>query len=797
MSASVMMPSETSSGAPAAPAAAGAMAGLLNGTVPAAQLPDNGDMKVINGEQVATPDMAAMDQLKVWIEAVNIADDLGEDECARIAVQVIRDYHMDEETRAEWFDKYNKWLKFAMQMTEAKTYPWPGASNVIYPMITTASIQFAARAYPAIIMDKDVVKGTIQGPDDGVPMVDPRTGQPAMQQGPDGQPAPVWKIPPGIKKQRADRIGQHMSWQLLEEQEEWEPQTDAMLLILPIVGCMFRKTYFDPGSGRNVSETVTAADLCIDYKAKSFERAPRVSEIVRLYPYEIEEKIRAGIFLENEYGMDTDAGQDDDAICTFIEQHRRWDLDDDGYPEPYIITVARDSGKMARIKAAYDFDGVMIGKRDGEIKKIEAIAYYTKFGFIPAPDGGVYDIGFGHLLFPINEAVNSTLNQLFDAGHLANAGGGFIGSGLSMNTGAVRFQIGEYKPVNTNGGTIRDNVFPIPFAGPNPVLFSLLQFLVEAGKEVAAVKDVMVGDLPGDNTSGVATLAMIEQGLSVFSAIYKRIHRSLKLEFKKLFRLNRLYLPVESGYLRGTEWRQITQADYEAGAGVQPVSDPKMVTDMQKLGRAQFLMQFKDDPWFKAREIRLAMLDAALFADAENMLVQQPAPNPEMGAQVAQMQLEKEALDLKHLELNIRQANEQAERENSRRKTETEGIRSLAQAINQLSQAAKNDHEVNQAWYAAHLKTLQLQMDALNAAADAGAGPANNAAGASAGGVGQPLGASVAAHAGGPNVGPMGAGSGAGVGGATGADGAGMAGVATPSSQPGVSAVSFGLPAQQ
>lgn len=732
----------------------GTQAGLMAGTAldglaglppPVLPPPGTGDMAIAEDAEdgaSAGPDMERADQLKAWIESPNIAEELDEELLREAAARVLDEYRLDEQSRGEWLDKYDKWLDFAMQVAEQKTYPWPMASNVIFPLITAAALQFHARAYPAVIKDKDVVKGSIAGSDKGDPLIDPRTGQQATQPGPDGQPIPMWKVPPGAKATRAEKIGEHMSWQLLEEQEEWEPQTDQLLLVLPIVGCMFRKNYFDPGLQRNMSETVTARNVVVNYKAKSFETAPRVSEIIEKYPYEIEEAIRAEIFIDQDYGMDNDAGMDEDGKCTFIEQHRRWDLDGDGYAEPYIITVARDSGKLARWRAGYDMETVTFSRKDHKIRKIEAVKFFTKYGFVPSPDGGIYDVGFGHLLWPINEAINTTLNQLFDAGHLANAGGGFIGSGLSMNTGAVRFQLGEYKPVNTSGGSIRDNVFPIPFPGPNAVLFELLQFLVASAKEVAAIKDVLIGDLPGDNTSGIATLAMIEQGLAVFSAIYKRIYRSLKSDFKKLFRLNRIYLPVNAGYTRGSEWKEITQADYQAGAGVQPVADPRMVTDMQALGQAQFLMQLKDDPWFDGREIRVRMLRATQISEPEKLVKDSQPPNPEAAAQVAKMSLEKEALDLKKLELMIRQSNEEAERANARRKAETEGIERLSRSILNLAQAKKADAEADLGWYDRHIDAIKIQLEHLNAQADAdvpgsGAGAgATNAGGAAATGGG-------------------------------------------------------------
>ena len=663
------------------------------------------------GREGANRELA--DQLMRWIKMPNIAEDqsIPEDTLNTIANRVKQDYDLDEESRAEWKSAYEKWLDQAMQIAEEKSYPWPGASNVRYPLLTNAAIQFAARAYPSIVRDRNVVKGTVIGDDKGEPVIDPNTGQQAQMPGPGGQMQPVWKVPPGAKATRADNIGRHMSWQLLDEQEEWEPQTDRMLIVLPIVGTMFRKSYFDPGMQRNMSETVTALNLCINYKAKSFETAPRVTEIIDLYPHEIEEKIRAGIFIDQFYGENFDAGQDQEAVVTFLEQHRRWDLDGDGYTEPYIITIARDSCKLARIRAAYDEETVFFSAVDHRIRKIDPVKYYTKYGFIPNPMSNVYDVGFGHLLNPINEAINTTLNQMFDAGHLANAGGGFIGSGLSINTGAVRFQIGEYKVVNGLGGSIRDSILPLPFSGPNPVLFSLLQFLMEAGKQIAAVKDVLSGDLPGDNVSAVTTMAVIEQGLKVFTAIHQRIHRALKSEFKKLFRLNRIYLPVQTGYRMGDVWHEITQADYQAGAGIEPVSDPRMITDMQRLGRAQFLMQFMNDPWFNGREIRRRILEASLIDNSDALMVEQPPADPQ--AMAAQADLK-----LREAELQIRAAHEQADVQIRRGKDKADEIRILTQGILNLANAAKADAQVDQGWVAHNIAMLKLQVDALNAGSD-------------------------------------------------------------------------------
>ena len=724
------------------------------------------------------PDPDHQAQLERWIRTRNIAEDEAvSDQLETLANRVRDDYEIDERSRSDWKTKYRKWLDFALQIAEEKTYPWPKASNIIYPLMTTAAIQFAARAYPAIIRDRNVVKGTVIGKDDGV--LNPEfiafvgrmrqqaqaqapgpsgPGQPPVPQGPGmppggqvmpgmGQSNPAsgdvpqqWTVPPGAKQARADRIGRHMSWQLLDEQEEWEPQTDTLLIALPIVGTYFRKSYYNPALRRNVSETVDALSLCVNYYAKSFDTAPRQTELIRMYPDEIETAIRSGLFLEygdgsaSEYGSDTMAGggdgktdpnsqQDEDAPTTFLEQHRRWDLDGDGYPEPYIVTVARDSGKLARIAAGFDMEGVS-WTPGGRIRKIDQVSIYTKYGFIPSPDSKIYDLGFGHLLFPLNEAVNTSLNMMFDAGHLQNAGGGFVGSGLSLNTGALRFQMGEYKPVNTLGANLRDSILPLPFPGPSEVLLKLLMFLVEAAERVASVKDVMVGDMPGDNTSGITTLAVIEQGLKVFSAIYKRVHRSLGYEFRKLYRLNRIYGAPSSGYRSGGEWQEITRADYEEGAGVEPISDPQMVTDMQRLGRAQFLLTFKDDPRVNGARIVLESFRAAMIPTPEiYMNDAPPPPDPR--------------LVLKEKELNIRQTREMVELQLRQEHDKALIIGEIARAELALAQARKLDNDAQLGWVEQHIANLKAQVDAFSALSGAdSAGPGGAGATPGTGGAG-------------------------------------------------------------
>lgn len=645
-----------------------------------------------------------LELLRDWMGKPNLIDEVPQDMLAGLGQKIREEYNVDCNSRDKWMEDSRKAMELAMQVAEQKQYPWPKASNVIYPLMTTASIQFAARAYPAIISGMNVVKGVVVGSDNGVPAIDPNTNQPAVNPQ-TGQP--IWQTPPGEKRVRAEKIGQHMSYQLLTEQPEWEPETDKLLHILPIVGCCFRKTYYDPAQMRNVSVLVPAKHVVINYNAKSLETAPRITEEISLYPLEIEENERAGIFRHYQYSAPTEgqSAQDADAPHIFLEQHRYCDFDGDGYREPYIVTIHKETSHIVRIVARFDDESIRLDN-DQNIIKVNPIQYYTKYDFLPNPDGGIYGIGFGQLLRPINEATNTTLNMLIDAGHLANTGGGFIGKGLSMHTGNLRFVPGEYKAINVSGMTIKENIVPLTFPGPSTVLFNLLTQLVEAGKEIAAVKDVLTGEQKNANVPATTTLALIEQGLKVFTAIYKRIHRSLKSELEKLYRLNRVHMNDLSGYKVGDDWKIIAKVDYAKGGGVEPVSDPSMVSDMQKLGRAQFLLTFANDPMFNGMAIRKRVLDAAAIEKPDDLLNLNPPPDPKIVKDAMDMEIKGE-------------------------RVKAEAIKDYAQAVLFLAQASVAEGTHDLAWVSTQLDFLKLKLEGLQG---------NGTDGAAMGGVAQPPG---------------------------------------------------------
>lgn len=613
----------------------------------------------------------------------NVAVIMEDDELSKVASRVITEYKIDKGSRTEWLKRSKDAIELAKQVSKAKSYPWDKAANVKYPLVTTAAIQFEARAYPAIVSGRDIVKVRVNGYD------------------PDGQ-----------KRTRASRISRHMSWQLLDEMKEWEEDTDKMLIIIPIVGMAFRKSYFCPVARRNVSKLVLAQNLVFNYSVSSFDSCNRKTEEVELYPHEITERIRSGVFIDFEFGQaqlrpaegdekgSENAGDDPGAAHLFLEQHRLYDLDEDGYPEPYICTVHMDTGKCVRIRPRFDEQSITMGI-NGQIARIEPDEYYTKYGFLPNPDGSAHDIGFGDILMPINESINSSLNMMLDAGHLQNVGGGFIGSGLRMKGGPVKRRIGEYVPVPSTGKSIRENLVDVNHPGPSPVLFNLLGLMIDAGKDIASIKDILTGEQKASNTPASTTLALIEQGLKTFTAIYKRIHRSFKHELDLLFKLNSRYMQPRQYFtlLDSQDPIEVLQMDYQIeDLDVTPISDPTMVTDMQRMARAEALLPMAQDPDFNAREIKRRYLVAMGIEDIDGLWATEE--QQQNAAQNAQRQLEMAMQELG----------------TKKKEAEAKMLTAQSKAILDLAKAEAEEYGSQLDEYRAYMETLKQIDEALNGA---------------------------------------------------------------------------------
>lgn len=490
----------------------------------------------------------------------NVAKDLMDSQLSLIGSRVIHDFDIDWDSCAEWRAQNDRALKLAKQIKEAKNFPWPGAANVKFPLITTAAIQFAARAYPEIVQGNDVVRCKIVGAD-----------------------------PDGMKSLRADRVQQYMSYQMTEEMGDWEEDTDRLLHILPIIGCVFRKSFWCFTERRNDSTLLLPDEIAVNAKTKNMRTCRRFSHILKFYKNDIHERQASGTWLDVDLPI-VDA-EDEDPVVEFIEQHRFLDLDEDGYAEPYIVTVHKDSKKVVRIAPRFQMDNVTF---DGiKVIRIKPDHYFTKYAFIPNPDGSFLDIGFGILLEPINESINTLINEILDAGAAHNNGGGFLGQGVNIKGGRLTFQLGEWKTVPTPGAVLKDNIVPLPTREPSQVLYLLLGTLIEAGRDISTVKNAMMGEKPGENVSAELFLSMVDQGLKVFTGIYKRIYRSLKQEFQIHYWLNGLYLDAQRYYnvLDDPRTLEVYRADFQyKDCDVYPMADPHLSLDIQRQARAQVLI---------------------------------------------------------------------------------------------------------------------------------------------------------------------------------------------------------------
>lgn len=619
-----------------------------------------------------TPDMEGVvptDDVYVEPDLATFAAQTGDlsgyldlDTLAKIGSRCVADYERDKSDRKEWAKIAEEALKLASQETrgETKTYPWKGASNVRYPLLTTAALQFNARSYPAIVKGDEAISCKVVGQDRGRPAMQPGpNGQPIpimvpavgpdgmIAAGPDGQPAmePQWIVPPGGKAARAMRVAEYMNTVLFYRMEDWESDTDSLLMQLPIVGCAFRKVWFDPITRQNKAVLVSALRIIVPEGARSCETTPRLTEeIPDVYPHEINEKMRSGFYREV---VLTDEANEDNARL-LLEQQRLIDLDGDGLEEPYIVTVDHTTQRVLRIEANYGPADIVTDEAGNAIR-IKRGRYYVKYGFFPHPEGKFYDIGLGHLLAQLGDVVDTAINQLVDAGTAATAGGGFIASGVRLQArgggSTVRFEPGVYKTVDVPGAVLRDAIVDRTLPQVSPVTFQVLDLILGAAKDIAGSKDVLSGE--ASNTGQVGTtLALIEQGLQVFNAVYKRIFRALKVEFGMIYD----NLAKFGGDTAAQDYAEVMddpEADFardfnSKDLDIRPVSDPSSVTRMQKAAKAQFLMSTIQVPGANPVAILKRVYEAFDVENAEELIVppQPPQPNPKDVAAAAKTQAE-------------------------------------------------------------------------------------------------------------------------------------------------------------
>ena len=554
----------------------------------------------------------------------NIAELLCKEDLETIGTQLVKDFDADLMSRSSWEKRTEASLKLALQVAETKNFPWPNASNVKFPLITIAALQYHARSYPVLIDSDLPIKCRVVGEDKD-----------------------------GLKSLRSTRVEQHMSYQILEEDEDWESEMDKVLITQPIIGCAFKKTYYDPIKRHNVSENVLAKDLVVNYWTKSLETASRVTHVLQMTKNEIYERVARGLWIDisegrqqtyssiamgnglqetrdKAQGMTAPEPNDSSTPIEVLEQHCHIDFDDDGYEEPYIVYIRRDNKKVARIVARYTEKDVEKNKQ-GKILSIKAEQYFTKYPFIPSPDGGFYDLGFGILLGPLNESINTIVNQLVDAGTMSNTAGGFLSRGIKLRGGNYNFNPMEWKHVDTTGDDLRKGIVPLPVREPSQVMFTLLNLLINYGERIGGAVDIMTGQNPGQNTPAETTRTMAEQGMKIFNGIFKRTHRSLKQEFRKLYRLNQIFIFENTKYVsNSTNTGIVLAGDYEGPVtDVMPTADPSITSDAQRMQQALAIAQrvAATPGLYNRYEVEYTFLKAMKITNIDKVLPDPKGPN--------------------------------------------------------------------------------------------------------------------------------------------------------------------------
>lgn len=668
--------------------------------------------------------------------APNVNELLTPDQSGAVGRHCKEGYIQDRMSRYQWERQMSEAFKLALQMAEVKTTPWENASNVKHPLITIATLQWASRAYSGLVSAPDIVRCVVQGDD-----------------------------PNGQKAARAGRVSEHMNYQLIEQDEPWEEEHDKLLMTLPITGCCFKKTTKHPTGAYPRGEYVLPFDLVMDYHAKSVESCERKTHRYNMWMREIRERQLTGEYTEHDLEERAtepefyDPGQSlvderqgierttEDGPRLTLEQHCYFDLDGDGYPEPYIVTIDFASGLVHRIvnrfRTTYteqslkveqlnkalqetqqpqDIEAVQreiirLRKESPTVVRIDPAEHFTKYSFIPAPDGGIYDLGFGVLLGPLNRAVDTLINELVDSGKLQNQSSGFIGKGAKIKGGRLRFGFGEWKKVDVAGATLKESIVPLPVNTPSPVLFQLLGLLITYGEKTASVTDAMTGENPGQNTPAYGFQQMLQQGMAVYSGIFKRVYRAMRAEFRLRYKLNSQYLnPMEYFALIDGKDRQIFQKDYQGDPkDIRPTADPNTVISQEKTQKVAMIAERAQlVPGYNKPMVERMLLESmqiddpdALFPlDEKGQPKIQPPPPPEF-----QMEAMKEQRQTLESQERAEDNREKRKIEAARVSAEIEKIE--AEIVKIMAETGNLDQKAAEGMFRAQTERLKVQKDAL------------------------------------------------------------------------------------
>ena len=544
---------------------------------------------------------------------MNLAEEIPDRELSRIAGELMSEFDSNKSGRQEWEDAYANGLELLGFSYEERAQPFRGASGVTHPLLAEAATQFQAQAFNELLPASGPVRTAVLGAE---------TRE---------------------KEQQAIRVKQFMNYYITNVMEEYTPELDQMLFFLPLAGSTFKKVYYDETKGRAVSKFVPAEHLVVPYETSDLESCPNITQVLRMSLNDLRKKQVSGFYLDIPVlPSQGDSSSVDDEIqridgvtpsqidydCTILECHV--DLDLEGYEEededgeatgikiPYVVTISQDNGQVLSIRRNY--------REEDENKK--KIQYFVHYKFLPG--FGFYGLGLIHTIGGLSRTATAALRQLIDAGTLSNLPAGFKARGLRIRDDDDPLQPGEFRDVDAPGGAIRDSLMPLPFKGPDQTLFNLLGFVVQAGQRFATITDLKVGD--GNQQAAVGTtIAMLEQGSRVMSAVHKRLHYAMRIEFKMLARVMSESLPQEYPYsVEGAE-SAVMASDFDDRIDVVPVSDPNMFSQAQRIALAQTKLQLAGaaPELHNMHEVYKDMYEALGVKDTDRIMKRIPDEEPE------------------------------------------------------------------------------------------------------------------------------------------------------------------------
>ena len=571
--------------------------------------------------EIENPDSVTigMDGIEVTLEPerespedfdANLAEYLDDRELSSIASDWLEDFETDQSSRKEWVDTYIDGLKLLGLKYEDRTEPWPGACGVFYPLLSEAAVRFQAESIMETFPASGPVKTQIIG-----------------------------KLTKD-KEDAAERVKDDMNWRLTEQMPEYRPEHEKMLWSLALAGSAFKKVYYDPSLGRQVSMFVPAEDIVVPYGASDLRSSPRITQVMRKTKNEVRKLQHAGIWRDVELGEPTTTLDDiekrkaeeqgisatmDDRyrileMCVDLDLPGFEDSDKDGPTEialPYVVTIDKGTSKILAIRRNWYADDPLKLKR----------MHYTHYIYIPG--FGFYGFGLIHLVGAFAKSGTSLIRQLVDAGTLSNLPGGLKSRGLRVKGDDTPISPGEFRDVDVPSGSIRDNILPLPYKEPSQVLFMLLQKIVEEGRRFAATADMQISDLSANTPVGT-TLAVLERTLKVMSAVQARLHYSMRQEFKLLAAIIRDYTPEEYSYdVDSPMGRMVKQSDYDH-VDVIPVSDPNATTLAQRVTQYQAVLQLaaQAPQIYDMPELHKRMLGVLGIKDIEKLIPAAKNQNP-------------------------------------------------------------------------------------------------------------------------------------------------------------------------